>query len=299
MGGPEKGLYDYLQILKSPEVYPDIAGAGFMLSPILHVISSIVAYLGIIAMFFVIIRIGVDVFLMAGAGNFITAGADVGNGKKFKSGLLKLSSFYGVKEGVPVGDVREYLANYGVKIILMLVFIGIMISGQMLPLAGTITATTGTIITRVANINPAPYLESIGLTTDIINKSIGRASISKKMSEYGNYTSNLTAVRQRLKNPEELSEAEYKELVKAYYNSYWAAEIYAKQLEKDLQDAREKSQKDEGIAMSNEEKKLRSFDTNAHRVNVDRALLDKGVECGGDHTLETRAGDNSATNKKQ
>ena len=45
--GPEKGLYDYLQILKSPEVYPDIQGAGFMLSPILNVISNIIAYMGI------------------------------------------------------------------------------------------------------------------------------------------------------------------------------------------------------------------------------------------------------------
>lgn len=279
--GPEKGLYDYLQILKSPEVYPDIQGAGFMLSPILNVISNIIAYMGIVAMFFVILRMGSDVLIMAGAGNFM--GASDKEGKVRGAFLLNLSSFNSVGDATKVmGDIPLYLKNYGTKIILMLVFIGIMISGQMLPLAGTITATTGTILTRVANINPAPYLETLGLSEDTIGKNIQRANIAKLMSSYGEYTQNLTGVRQRLRNPEELSDEEYNNLAKAYYISYWTADLYATELEGTLHNARIKSRQDGGVAMTNDEKKLMNFDTNAHNVGIDRVLLEKGKEVAGD-----------------
>lgn len=285
MGGPEKSLYDYMQILNSPEVYPDIQSAGYYLSPLLKIVSNAVAIIGIIAMVFIFLRMGVDVLIMAGFGSAI---ADKASGK-----LLKFSSFNNLNDTV-IGDVPQYFKKYGWKLLLMFIFVGIMVSGQMLPLAGTLTAVTGTAISRVAKIDPTPYLDALSITETTVTNTLEKATINSLMKDYSSYTSNLTAIRQRLRNPSDLTDSEYDQLAEAYYKSYLTAEIYSIELQGWLHNimlrtsgnAKDGSVVGDPTSMTDDEQNLRNFDMRAHTRDVDQVLLQRGKELANDSTLE-------------
>lgn len=274
--GAEKSLYDYLQILKSPEVFPDIAGAGFLFSPIISVASNLIAYAGIIAMVFVILRIGVDVMIVAGVGN-ILRGSGKGNRGKAADFLTQLSSFRDDDKEVPYNDPWKYITEHGYKIIVMLAFIGLMISGQLLPLAGTFTASAGAVISKVAKINPVPYIEALEIDVAGLDSKISRGSVSSLIKEYNKHTGNMTSALQRSQKRDELDNEEYAQVAAAYYNSYWAAEVYGCEMEKTYNELKAEAE-ESGEVISKDGERLRSFNFNSHRVNVDPMLLKHGKE---------------------
>jgi len=291
--GPVQGLNDYLQILRSPDIYPDIAGAGFIMSPIISVVSTIIAFLGMIALLFVLLRIGADVLIMSGAVSLMTGKAGAG----VSSRLVGLSSFKDSDIAIYAGEPMKYVKDFAWKIVLMLAFIGLMISGHLLPLAGTVTAATGSIISKVSNINPVPYIEAIDLKADKITRSVERASLSTLMKEYNKHVSNMTAAKQQADKSESISETEHDQAAAAYYNSYHSARIYSYQLQTKLYELRNDDNKDRKL--SREEEELRNFNYNAHEANKDNVLLaigkananDASKLYRGDPGLETKADD--------
>jgi len=271
----QQGLYDFLQILNSPEMYPDIAGAGFLMSPILSFASSIVAYLGIAALVFVLLRIGADVVLMAGLGSIISNTKDTGAIGRAKGGFFSFSSFKNGGELPP--DAASYLSKYAVKHLIMIAFIGLMISGQLFPLAGTLTATSGAVIAKIANINPVPYVEALDISPDAIGAAFTKSSAKNLMEGHTRYTSYMTAALQRLSSTEEISNDEYKKIAISYWNAYWAAEQYSVEIKAQLEVL--KGKVDAGnTKLSDDEQTLREYDYNSHNKNVDNLLLQNGKD---------------------
>lgn len=276
--GAEKSLYDYLQILKSPEVYPDIASAGYFLGPLIAIASKIIAFAGIFAMIAILIRIGIDVLLVAGVGNLIK-GDGTGNRGAFMGALTQLSSFKDEKD-IPYNDPWGYMTSHGYKIILMLAFVGLMVSGMLLPLAGTFTASAGAAISKVANINPVPYIEALEIDVSGLEGTISRSSVSSLISGYNKQTGYMTSALQRSQNRDDLSDEEYAQVAAAYYNAYWASEIYSYEMEKAYKDLKAQSE-EAGQALGKDGERLKNFNYNAHRVNVDTVLLKHGKEFSG------------------
>lgn len=269
----EQGLYDFLQILNSPEMYPDIAGAGFLMSPILSLASSIVAYLGIVALVFVLLRIGADVVLMAGLGNIIGSGGEKGFGK-VKKGFFSFSSFSG---GALPDDAASYIKDYSWKHLVMIAFIGLMISGQLFPLAGTLTATSGAVIAKVANINPVPYVEALDVSPESITKAFTKSNVKGLMEGHTKYTSYMTAAQQRLNSADEITTEEYDKVAAAYANAYHSAEKYADRIKEQLITIQNRvTAADSTENLTDAEKDLRGYDYNSHKKNIDHMLLENG-----------------------
>lgn len=277
MGGNVKGLNDYLQILKSPDIYPDIAGAGFFMSPAIAFVSTLIAYAGMIAMLFILLRIGADVLLMSGLGNAIS-------NPKASGAINRFSSFENSGK-VPVGQPWEYIKGEGKNIILMLAFVGLMISGYMLPLAGTVTASIGAVVTKVSDINPVPYIEAVDLTNDGVVKSMTRSSLSVLMKDYSRHYGNMVAAKHAA-DKDNITETDYKMASKAYYNSYYSADIYANKLKGELHNIRARAANDSDRKISREEEELRNFNYHAHKQDLDGILIAQGASNGGDSSLK-------------
>ena len=255
--GAEKGLNDYLQILKSPDVYPDISGAGFFMSPIIAIASNIVAIMGMLSLVILILRIGMDVVVVSGLGEMIgSANGGVNRG---------INMFASKKSHEHVGDPRSYVKNVLPDMLLMFAFVGLMVSGQLLPLAGTVTATTGAVISRVAQINPVPYVENLSVNVDKLRTNANRASITQLIKNYNTQVSNMGSALVAYESNDNMSEEEYNDIARAYYVSYNLADMYAFHLEIARYNARVKSQKNE-TSMTRDELRLLEMGLNAHKI---------------------------------
>lgn len=268
MGSNVQGLNDYLQILKSPDIYPDIAGAGFFMSPLISVVSTIIAFAGILAMLLVLLRIGADVLIMSGAGTIFSGSKGAGKQiEKFASKDIEDC----------IGNPWAYLKKEGYKIILMLAFVGLMISGYMLPLAGTVTASMGAVITKVADINPVPYIEALDISTLSLSKQVDKSSLTTLMKQYSKHAGNMTSARQQALKSEALSDTEYKNASVAYAKSYYSAEIYRYILAGHLHNIKVDARQEGGDKpLTSEQEQLRNFNYTAHLSDVDYILLNKG-----------------------
>lgn len=263
-----KGLNDYIALLNSPDMVPDINGAAYIFGPLLSVVSNLVAYAGIIATAFLLLRIALDVVIMAGGGSLIPKNAA---GK-----MENLHSFGKDMSDAPVGDPLEYVKKFGWKIIVMFAFTGTMISGLLLPLAGTATATVGAVVAKAAHLNPAPYIESINLDKDTIERALGKSSLTGTMKQYNIYVANMATAKQQAEKGENLTKDEYDNIARAYNNNYEAAEMYSRQLKKMLRDARARGSGKEGTPLTKEEEVLMNFNMNAHKQQLDALLRKRG-----------------------
>lgn len=255
--GPEKGLNDYLQILKSPDVYPDISGAGFFMSPIIAVASNIVALLGMLALVILILRVGVDIVMVSGLGGMIEGKSD-GLDRSIRMLATKNVEQY-------VGDPIEYAKNIVPNTLLMFAFVGLMVSGQLLPLAGTVTATTGAVISRVAKINPVPYVENLSINVESLRKGADRSSISQLIKQYNIQVANMSSALNAYEGKTDIKQEEYEDIARAYYVSHNLADMYAFKLEIERHNSRVRSQKDQ-TKLTRDEQRLLELGLNSHTI---------------------------------
>ena len=269
--GPQKGLNDYLSILNSPEAYPNIAGAGFFLSPVISIASTIIAYAGIIATILVFLRVAADVLIISGLNSAlggVRGGSTVG-------GWLSRFATKGVEETCE-GEPLTYLKHHAYKILIMIMFIGLMVSGQMLPLAGTLTASAGAAIARIANINPVPYIEAVQIDFSGITDRLGRSSIDNLIDNYNKHIQNMASSKKAFQG--NLTEEELDSIALAYTNSYIAAKITGLQMDIINHNSLLDTMKVNGRRLTSEEERLRSFNTKSHEYEVDYRLINRAVK---------------------
>ncbi len=279
--GYEKSLQDYLTLLSSPEVYPDIASAQFMMTPFIHIISTVLAYIGVIAMMLILLRIGCDVLVMSGMSGILNGG----RGESVSGFIEKFSSKDVTK---CVGEPIEYIKKEGYKIIIMIAFIGLMISGQMLPLAGTVTASVGAVVSRVASIDPVPYIRNAELKSEslgTIKQRAQRMNVHKLATSYSEQLSNMSAAY-NMANKEGISQEEYKTAANAYANSYQLSKFYAESLDKERKEIEKRINEEEGFKPTKDDLNIYNINTKQHNVNFDKRLFDKAENRIGDIHVE-------------
>jgi len=276
--GPDKALNDYLQLLKSPTIYPDIAQASQYLTPFIAIVSDIIAVVGIIAMIVLLLRIAIDVLYMTGLMGIVSE--RVGTDR-----LLAISSFAGSKN-IPVGDPIQYVKNFGLKLILMFAFVGLMVSGQFLPLAGTATASIGAVIQKVANVNPVPYIQAFSINTSALQNLSSSSTVNNMINLYNQYYAAMQSAEQQVQNGK-LSQADYDKAAVAYFNAYYATAVVAEQMQINVTNIQNRQL--QGKSVSADEKKLMNFDYSSFNVNPDYQILDyvqKGVKTQAAESLK-------------
>lgn len=283
----QQNLFNFIQLMNSPSMLPDIAGVGFLAGGAISAVATVVAWLGIVSLLFVALKIGVDVVLMSGLDGFLD--------KQKESGarIIKVSSFYAGGKLQTVSDSPiSYIKDHAWKILLQLAFIGLMISGQLFPLAGTITATSGAVLAKVANINPVPYIEAFTISELSIVNAISKSNYPALIKTYQKYNSYMSAATDSLKDTSNMTTDEYNKIAAAYFNSYYAAELYRLEIQSEVDKINEIVRSDER-QLTKEEIELKNFDASLHKKSVDRQLLSKAEKAenvpGLDLSLKQRA----------
>lgn len=280
--GSERSLQEFLSLLSSPDVYPDIASAHFVMSPVLSLVSSILAYIGIVAMIFILLRIGADLLIMTGMHSIF----DGNKGKRGVDFVSRFASTSGKESNAKwVGDPVEYVKTEGWKIIIMIAFVGLMVSGQLLPLAGVVTSSIGTAITRVASVDPAPYIKNVQFDTSTFQRIAKSNDINKLQSAYNSEMANMSSAYQAA-HKNGIPETVRTDAMKAYATSYDLAEGYAQAIRaKQAEIEKFNNDPDRQHDLTDKDRRTLHLNTNLHNANFDSIFYEECRGAGGGGTV--------------
>ena len=164
MGGAEDSLRDYTRLLEDPAIFPNIADAGWLATPFMSVIAWLLAVAGIIAVGFLVLRIAVDVLKLTGVFELLRTERSGGGGGEGQQGPRTYETVISKIEGLGSGGnlskdttVTSYLTQQIPRILGMLILVGLLISGQIMPLAANLTAFIGGHVANLTGVDIETY----------------------------------------------------------------------------------------------------------------------------------------------